>query len=91
MHVPCLYNGQCLYDSGFIDKGLSVVDWGPGWRESSGLPVCLAGADWLILKGYQAFSWGDRDGSIAAISVLPKHRLDQQLSDYISSKTAVSS
>ena len=43
----------------------------------------FAGADWLILQMYKLFSYGDRRGTVEAFSVLPKHRIDQRLSDYI--------
>ena len=35
------------------------------------------------------FSWGDRDGIIYALSVLPKHKLDQELSDYLKTKESM--
>lgn len=47
----------------------------------------VVGADWIILQFYKLFSYGDRKGTVEAFSLMPKHRLDQQLSDYIRSSS----
>ena len=48
-----------------------------------GVARTIPGMDRVILWFYQAFSWGDRAGTVEAYSTLPKHQLDQQMWEYV--------